>query len=79
MAALLAAAMLGGCAAETIEGADKHLPTISFDLTSLDEFPQAQARAQQWCRDNFGRAARLVSESDYDDADNSVTFECFVE
>jgi hypothetical protein len=77
--ALLAAAALGGCLAGTIEGAGDQLPTISYDLNSLDEFPRAQERAKQWCRDNFDRDARLVSESDYDDADSSVTFECFVE
>jgi hypothetical protein len=76
---VLGAAALAGCAAETIEGADKFLPTISMDLQHKSEFEEAEERADQWCRENFGRQARLVSASDLSDADNRVTFECFVE
>lgn len=76
---LMAATALGGCVASTIEGADQHLPTISYDLNGRGDFAGAEQRAQQWCKDNFGRRARLVNESDYDDADERVTFECFVE
>jgi hypothetical protein len=76
---VMGAATLAGCAAETIEGADDYLPTISFDLQHRDEVEQAEGRADTWCRDNFDRRARLVSETDYNDADNRVTFECFVD
>ena len=74
---VMGAAGLAGCAADTIT--DESRPTISFDLDSRGGFEEAAERAEKWCSENFDRRSRLVSDTDYGDADMRVTFECFAE
>jgi hypothetical protein len=74
---VMGAAGLAGCAADTIP--DSSRPTISFDLDNRGKFERAAERAETWCRENFDRRSRLVSDTDYNDADMRVTFECLGE
>ena len=68
----IAVVILAGCAGRP-NRTDATPPTVSYSFDSESEFRQAAMRADEYCGENYGRAARLAQPVD---GPGEATFVC---